>query len=100
MAATKPPILRFAPSPTGSPHLGSLRTLLFNHLYATKINAKLILRIDDTDRKRNCDESLRKVQEMYEWITGRKEGGVKQVPKNFSRGEREWWKGERRWVYN
>jgi glutamyl-tRNA synthetase len=43
-------MLRFAPSPTGPLHLGGLRTALLNSLYAKKIGAKLILRIEDTDQ--------------------------------------------------
>jgi glutamyl/glutaminyl-tRNA synthetase len=42
--------LRFAPSPTGSLHLGGLRTALFNHLLAKKLGGKWILRIEDTDQ--------------------------------------------------
>lgn len=45
----KPPVLRFAPSPTGSLHLGGLRTALYNHLFARKNGGKWILRIEDTD---------------------------------------------------
>lgn len=44
--------LRFAPSPTGSLHLGGLRTALFNHLLARKLGGKWLLRIEDTDRVR------------------------------------------------
>lgn len=44
-----PPLLRFAPSPTGPLHLGGLRTALFNHLFALKHGGKWILRIEDTD---------------------------------------------------
>lgn len=42
--------LRFAPSPTGSLHLGGLRTALFNHLLARNLGGKWLLRIEDTDR--------------------------------------------------
>ena len=42
-------LLRFAPSPTGSLHLGGLRTALYNYLYARKLGGKWILRIEDTD---------------------------------------------------
>lgn len=42
--------LRFAPSPTGSLHLGGLRTALFNHLLARKLGGQWLLRIEDTDR--------------------------------------------------
>ena len=44
---------RFAPSPTGSLHIGGVRTALFNWLYAKKNNGKFLLRIEDTDRKRS-----------------------------------------------
>ena len=48
-------ITRFAPSPTGSLHLGGARTALFNWLYAKKLNGKFLLRIEDTDTKRSKD---------------------------------------------
>src|SRR5579871_3388488 len=41
---------RFAPSPTGKLHLGSLRTALYNYLLAKHYNGQFILRIEDTDR--------------------------------------------------
>ncbi|MFH1676211.1 MAG: glutamate--tRNA ligase [bacterium] len=44
---------RFAPSPTGPPHLGMLRTALFAWLAARKMNGRFVLRIDDTDRERS-----------------------------------------------
>lgn len=47
---SKPPRLRFAPSPTGQLHLGGLRTALFNHLFARRFGGKWILRIEDTDQ--------------------------------------------------
>lgn len=43
-------IVRFAPSPTGYLHLGSLRTALFNYLHAKATKGQFILRIEDTDR--------------------------------------------------
>lgn len=46
----KPPMVRFAPSPTGTLHLGGLRTALYNVLFARKNKGKWILRIEDTDR--------------------------------------------------
>ena len=44
--------VRFAPSPTGYLHIGSLRTLLYNYLFAKKNKGKLLLRIEDTDKQR------------------------------------------------
>ena len=44
--------VRFAPSPTGPLHIGGLRTAIFNFLFARKNNGDFILRIEDTDKKR------------------------------------------------
>ena len=67
--------VRFAPSPTGSPHVGNIRTALYNHLFAKKNGGTNILRIEDTDRTRlveGCEdeiiESLRYVG--VEWQEG------------------------------
>jgi glutamyl-tRNA synthetase len=46
-------VTRFAPSPTGSLHLGNARTALFSHLWARKTGGKFILRIEDTDAERS-----------------------------------------------
>lgn len=48
---------RFAPSPTGYLHLGSLRTALFNYLLAKRTGGQFLLRIEDTDRKRTLPEA-------------------------------------------
>ncbi len=50
---------RFAPSPTGYMHIGNLRTGLYAYLYAKKQHGKFILRIEDTDRKRNLPQAVR-----------------------------------------
>jgi len=50
--------VRFAPSPTGYLHVGSLRTALYNYLYARKVGGKFILRIEDTDRTRYVDGAV------------------------------------------
>ena len=50
-------LLRFAPSPTGTLHLGGLRTALYNHMYAKKLGGKWILRIEDTDTVRTDSRS-------------------------------------------
>ena len=44
-------VTRFAPSPTGFLHIGGARTALFNWLYARKRGGKMLLRIEDTDRR-------------------------------------------------
>lgn len=53
----KPARTRFAPSPTGYLHLGSLRTALFNYLLAKKTGGQFILRIEDTDQVRRLDQA-------------------------------------------
>ncbi|WGS64744.1 glutamate--tRNA ligase [Marinitoga aeolica] len=59
--------LRFAPSPTGSMHVGGVRTALFNWLYARKYNGKFILRIEDTDIERSTKESENEIINSLKW---------------------------------
>ena len=61
-------LLRFAPSPTGALHLGGLRTALFNHLYARRLGGKWILRIEDTDAKRDSEESFLQLVDAMTWL--------------------------------
>ncbi|MDP6529775.1 MAG: glutamate--tRNA ligase family protein, partial [Gemmatimonadota bacterium] len=51
------PRVRFAPSPTGSLHVGGARTALFNWLYARAKGGSFVLRIEDTDAERSTGES-------------------------------------------
>lgn len=62
------PRLRFAPSPTGYLHIGSLRTVLFNYLAAKSLAGKLILRIEDTDQKREVAGATKKLIKILDWI--------------------------------
>ena len=62
------PRLRFAPSPTGSLHVGGARTALFNWLLARKYNGQMLLRIEDTDRARSTDESTRAIFDGLSWL--------------------------------
>jgi len=59
---------RFAPSPTGVLHLGSVRTALFCWLYARRHNGQFILRIEDTDRERSTNENVDAILEGMEWL--------------------------------
>ncbi|KAL9108455.1 MAG: hypothetical protein Q9227_006789 [Pyrenula ochraceoflavens] len=59
---TVPARTRFAPSPTGDLHLGSLRTALYNFLLARRTGGQFILRIEDTDQNRTIEGSLDKIQ--------------------------------------
>lgn len=58
---------RFAPSPTGYLHIGGLRTALYSYLYARKNGGKFLLRIEDTDLKRNSKEATKAIIEAFKW---------------------------------
>ena len=60
--------VRFAPSPTGHLHIGGVRTGLFNWLFARHEGGSFILRIEDTDRSRSTDESIKGILEGMEWL--------------------------------
>jgi glutamyl-tRNA synthetase len=59
---------RFAPSPTGFLHIGSVRTALFNWLFARHHGGQFILRIDDTDQVRNVAEALEPIMRGFRWV--------------------------------
>jgi len=59
---------RFAPSPTGVLHLGSVRTALFCWLYARRHKGQFVLRIEDTDRERSKKENVDAIFEGMEWL--------------------------------
>jgi glutamyl-tRNA synthetase len=59
---------RFAPSPTGVLHLGSVRTALFCWLYARHHDGQFILRIEDTDKERSTKENVDAILEGMEWL--------------------------------
>ena len=61
-------VTRFAPSPTGFMHVGNLRTGLFAWLWARKNNGTFILRIEDTDKKREVEGSIEHVKKSLRWI--------------------------------
>jgi len=61
-------VTRFAPSPTGYLHVGGARTALFNWLYARRMGGIFILRIEDTDQKRNTPTAIRQVIEDLHWL--------------------------------
>jgi len=60
--------LRFAPSPTGFLHIGSLRTVLFDYLVTKTLGGKLILRIEDTDQKREVEGAVKGLINILDWI--------------------------------
>ncbi|MEK9182828.1 MAG: glutamate--tRNA ligase [Patescibacteria group bacterium] len=65
---TEKVVTRFAPSPTGFMHVGSVRTALFAWLWARKNNGVFILRIEDTDKKREVEGSLEHIIASLKWL--------------------------------
>jgi glutamyl/glutaminyl-tRNA synthetase len=61
-------VTRFAPSPTGYLHVGGARTALFNWLWARKSGGKFLLRIEDTDQKRNTPTATQQVMDDLRWL--------------------------------
>ena len=62
-------VTRMAPSPTGKFHVGSVRTALFNYLFARQNGGKFILRIEDTDKERSKKEFETDIIEAFDWLT-------------------------------
>ncbi len=59
---------RFAPSPTGYLHIGGARTALFSWLFSKKMQGDFILRVEDTDRERSTDESVKAILDAMDWL--------------------------------
>ena len=90
--ATTPVRVRFCPSPTGTPHVGLIRTALFNWAYARHTNGKLVFRIEDTDAKRDSEESYLQLLEALRWLgmdwdEGVETGGPHEPYRQSQRGE-------------
>jgi glutamyl-tRNA synthetase len=60
--------VRFAPSPTGFLHIGGVRTALFNWLFARHEGGEFLLRIENTDRSREVEESVEQIQGSLAWL--------------------------------
>lgn len=60
--------VRFCPSPTGTPHVGLVRTALFNWAYARHTGGTFIFRIEDTDQDRDSEESYEQIIEALSWL--------------------------------
>ena len=67
--ATGPAVrVRFCPSPTGNPHVGNIRTCLFNWAYARHTGGTFVFRIEDTDAARDSEESYQLLVEAMRWL--------------------------------
>ena len=60
--------VRFCPSPTGNPHVGNIRTCLFNWAYARHVGGTFVFRIEDTDAARDSQESYELLVEAMRWL--------------------------------
>ncbi|WP_433201818.1 glutamate--tRNA ligase [Nocardia sp. CA-107356] len=60
--------VRFCPSPTGTPHVGLIRTALFNWAYARHTGGKFVFRIEDTDAARDSEESYGAILDALRWL--------------------------------
>jgi glutamyl-tRNA synthetase len=65
---------RFAPSPTGPMHIGSVRTALFNYLYSRHCGGEFLLRIEDTDRERSTAEATQGIIDSLDWLGLERDG--------------------------
>ncbi|SHK20931.1 glutamate--tRNA ligase [Tepidibacter formicigenes] len=68
--------VRFAPSPTGFVHIGSLRTALYNYLFAKKMGGKYILRVEDTDQSRLVEGAIEGMLKAMDWAGVNHDEGV------------------------
>ena len=98
-AASIPPVtaetpvrVRFCPSPTGTPHVGLVRTALFNWAYARHTKGTLVFRIEDTDAARDSEESYHQLLDALKWLgidwdEGVEVGGPHQPYRQSQRGD-------------
>ena len=69
--------VRFAPSPTGSLHIGGARTALYNYLFAKHHGGTFVLRIEDTDQARSTEAAPHKWTACWSWDEGRQHWQIK-----------------------
>lgn len=65
---SKPVRVRFAPSPTGTLHVGGARTAIYNWAFARSVGGTFVLRIDDTDPERSTQENTEQILRSLEWL--------------------------------
>ena len=59
---------RYAPSPTGNPHIGNIRTAIFDYFWARHTGGQFVLRIEDTDRKRLVEGAVQDIENSLRWL--------------------------------
>lgn len=88
----EPVRVRFCPSPTGTPHVGLVRTALFNWAYARHTGGTFVFRIEDTDAARDSEESYAAILDALRWLgldwdEGPEVGGPHEPYRQSQRGE-------------
>ncbi|MDD9995724.1 MAG: glutamate--tRNA ligase, partial [Dehalococcoidia bacterium] len=68
MPEAMPPRVRYAPSPTGDPHIGNIRAAIFNWLFARHEGGTFVVRIEDTDRNRYVPGALDSILSSLRWL--------------------------------
>ena len=81
------PKLRFAPSPTGNLHIGSVRTAIFNWVWARSLGAKLVLRIEDTDMERSKPAFEANIMDGLKWLDLQFDEGPNHPNGNYRHGD-------------
>jgi len=89
---TAPVRVRFCPSPTGTPHVGLVRTALFNWAYARHTGGTFVFRIEDTDAARDSEESYAAILDALRWLgldwdEGPEVGGPHEPYRQSQRGD-------------
>ena len=88
--SARPVRVRFCPSPTGSPHVGLVRTALYNWAFARHHGGTFVFRIEDTDAARDSEESYETILEVMRWLgftwdEGPEIGGPHAIPMRNAR---------------
>jgi glutamyl-tRNA synthetase len=73
-----PPLVRFAPSPTGRIHIGNARTALLNYIFTRAQGGGFVLRFDDTDRERSREEFVQAIEVDLAWLGVRPDVSVRE----------------------
>jgi len=60
--------VRYAPSPTGDPHIGNIRSAIFNWLFAKNKKGKFLVRIEDTDQARLVENGIQKTKRFIKMV--------------------------------
>lgn len=93
-------VTRFAPSPTGTLHLGSARTALYSYAYAKKMGGRCILRIEDSDASRSTQESLIDIISGLEWLGFKFDSGPTLEDAKNGNYSKDFFQSKRADIYN